>query len=201
MPGVRVVEIGIWVAGPTAGGVLADWGADVVKIESPAGDGRSFWLIGVKADRHWPTLLRILGRAEWATDECFTTRVAREQNSVELIALLDAERGASPVGLGRSLRPEPSFFWAPVNRVAEAIADPQTTASGAFVEVADGSYDRRMVASHGDFHGTRGASGREPPDSASTPTRSGPSSLPPVPRASGHRHTCRTRHRHHRRHL
>src|SRR4029450_9295199 len=35
MAGVRVVEIGVWVAGPAAGGVLADWGADVGKIEPP----------------------------------------------------------------------------------------------------------------------------------------------------------------------
>ena len=38
MDGVRVVELGVWVAGPAAGGILADWGADVVKIEPPAGD-------------------------------------------------------------------------------------------------------------------------------------------------------------------
>jgi crotonobetainyl-CoA:carnitine CoA-transferase CaiB-like acyl-CoA transferase len=38
MDGVRVVEIGVWVAGPAAGGILADWGADVVKIEPPTGD-------------------------------------------------------------------------------------------------------------------------------------------------------------------
>ncbi len=38
MAGVRVVELGVWVAGPGASGVLADWGADVIKIESPAGD-------------------------------------------------------------------------------------------------------------------------------------------------------------------
>ena len=38
LEGVRVVELGVWVAGPAAGGVLADWGADVVKIEPPAGD-------------------------------------------------------------------------------------------------------------------------------------------------------------------
>jgi crotonobetainyl-CoA:carnitine CoA-transferase CaiB-like acyl-CoA transferase len=38
MEGVRVVELGVWVAGPAAGGVLADWGADVVKIEPPSGD-------------------------------------------------------------------------------------------------------------------------------------------------------------------
>ncbi len=35
---MRVVELGVWVAGPAAGGVLADWGADVVKIEPPTGD-------------------------------------------------------------------------------------------------------------------------------------------------------------------
>ncbi|HEV3452661.1 MAG TPA: CoA transferase [Acidimicrobiia bacterium] len=38
LAGVRVVELGVWVAGPAAGGILADWGADVVKIEPPAGD-------------------------------------------------------------------------------------------------------------------------------------------------------------------
>ena len=38
LEGVRVVELGVWVAGPGAGGILADWGADVVKIEPPEGD-------------------------------------------------------------------------------------------------------------------------------------------------------------------
>jgi crotonobetainyl-CoA:carnitine CoA-transferase CaiB-like acyl-CoA transferase len=38
LEGVRVVELGVWVAGPATGGLLADWGADVVKIEPPTGD-------------------------------------------------------------------------------------------------------------------------------------------------------------------
>jgi crotonobetainyl-CoA:carnitine CoA-transferase CaiB-like acyl-CoA transferase len=43
LEGVKVVELGVWVAGPAAGGVLADWGADIVKIEPPTGDpARSF---------------------------------------------------------------------------------------------------------------------------------------------------------------
>ncbi len=38
LEGIRVVEMAVWVAAPAAGGLMADWGADVVKIESPAGD-------------------------------------------------------------------------------------------------------------------------------------------------------------------
>lgn len=38
MEGVQVVEVGMWVAGPAAAGILGDWGADVVKIEPPNGD-------------------------------------------------------------------------------------------------------------------------------------------------------------------
>ena len=36
--GIRVVEMGLWVAGPATAGILADWGAEVVKIEMPTGD-------------------------------------------------------------------------------------------------------------------------------------------------------------------
>ncbi len=38
MDGVRVVELGMWVAGPAAAAILCDWGADVVKIEPLEGD-------------------------------------------------------------------------------------------------------------------------------------------------------------------
>lgn len=50
MQGVRVVELAAWVAGPAAGGVLADWGADVVKVEPPAGDPQRniFGAVGVR---------------------------------------------------------------------------------------------------------------------------------------------------------
>jgi crotonobetainyl-CoA:carnitine CoA-transferase CaiB-like acyl-CoA transferase len=36
--GLRVVELGVWVAAPAAAALLADWGADVIKVEPPSGD-------------------------------------------------------------------------------------------------------------------------------------------------------------------
>jgi crotonobetainyl-CoA:carnitine CoA-transferase CaiB-like acyl-CoA transferase len=38
LTGIKVVEMGLWVAAPSCAALLADWGADVIKIEPPAGD-------------------------------------------------------------------------------------------------------------------------------------------------------------------
>ncbi len=38
LEGIRVVEMGVWVAGPSCAAILCDWGAQVVKIEPPTGD-------------------------------------------------------------------------------------------------------------------------------------------------------------------
>lgn len=56
LEGVKVVELGVWVAGPAAGGILADWGADVVKIEPPAGDPARMWgrMLGLGPDVNPP---------------------------------------------------------------------------------------------------------------------------------------------------
>ncbi|HEX7408101.1 MAG TPA: CoA transferase [Candidatus Binatia bacterium] len=37
LKGLKVVEMGIWVAAPATGAVLGDWGAEVVKVENPLG--------------------------------------------------------------------------------------------------------------------------------------------------------------------
>ncbi len=51
LTGIRVVELGLWVAGPSAGAVLADWGAEVVKIEPPDGDPfRGLYLVAAGAE-------------------------------------------------------------------------------------------------------------------------------------------------------
>lgn len=38
LEGIKVVEAGLWLAGPACAAILADWGADVTKIEPVAGD-------------------------------------------------------------------------------------------------------------------------------------------------------------------
>lgn len=57
--GVTVLEVGSFIAGPFAGQLLGDYGADVIKVEPPTGDPMRRW--GVTVDDEslwWPTLAR-----------------------------------------------------------------------------------------------------------------------------------------------
>jgi crotonobetainyl-CoA:carnitine CoA-transferase CaiB-like acyl-CoA transferase len=49
---LRVVELGVWVAAPSAAALLADWGAEVIKVEAPTGDPMRnvFGSIGIGGD-------------------------------------------------------------------------------------------------------------------------------------------------------
>ena len=52
LAGLRVIELGVWVAAPSAAALLADWGADVVKVEAPSGDPMRhvFGSLGIDSD-------------------------------------------------------------------------------------------------------------------------------------------------------
>lgn len=60
LTGIRVLELGSFIAGPFAGQLLGDYGAEVVKIEQPgAGDPMRQW--GITRDGEslwWPTIAR-----------------------------------------------------------------------------------------------------------------------------------------------
>jgi crotonobetainyl-CoA:carnitine CoA-transferase CaiB-like acyl-CoA transferase len=88
LDGVRVVEMGVWVAGPAAGGILADWGADVVKIEPPSGDpARGFGaMLGGDMDNNPPFELDNRSKRSVVLD--VTTDDGRAK-ALELIATAD----------------------------------------------------------------------------------------------------------------
>jgi crotonobetainyl-CoA:carnitine CoA-transferase CaiB-like acyl-CoA transferase len=51
LEGVKIVELAMWAAAPAGGGIMADWGAEVLKIEDPQGGDpfRAFLSLGVGA--------------------------------------------------------------------------------------------------------------------------------------------------------
>jgi crotonobetainyl-CoA:carnitine CoA-transferase CaiB-like acyl-CoA transferase len=82
MDGVRVIEVATWAMVPTAGAVLAEWGADVVKIEDPAhGDpirGITAWGIGPEAGGGAGPLYQIANRGKRSVGIDLTTDAGRD---------------------------------------------------------------------------------------------------------------------------
>jgi len=71
LEGIKVVEMGLWVAGPSAAGMLGDWGAQVIKLEPPTGDpfrGLFASLMGSPASLNPPFELDNRGKRSIALD-------------------------------------------------------------------------------------------------------------------------------------
>jgi crotonobetainyl-CoA:carnitine CoA-transferase CaiB-like acyl-CoA transferase len=123
-----------------------------------AGDGRRFWIVGLEADRHWPPLCRVVGRADWLTDPRFSSARSRAANAVELIGLLDQIFATKPLDEWAEIfAREPDLFWSPVNSIEDVIADEQFHAAGGMIDVPAGGHTHAvvpMVATPADFHGT-----------------------------------------------
>jgi crotonobetainyl-CoA:carnitine CoA-transferase CaiB-like acyl-CoA transferase len=106
--GVKVVELGVWVAGPAATGIMADWGADVVKVEPPTGDPQRavFGALGV-ADQNGVPPFEIDNRGKRSV----IADLREPQDMERLMSLLaDADvfvTNVRPAGLARlGLDPE-----------------------------------------------------------------------------------------------
>ncbi|MER5182456.1 CoA transferase [Streptomyces sp. NPDC002896] len=99
-----------------------------------ATDGRWFWLVGLEGNRHWPGVVKALGREDLETDERFATGKARRGHVRELIAVFDEEFAKRPLDEWAERFDAEGVWWAPVQTLAEVSADPQAEAVGAFVE-------------------------------------------------------------------
>jgi crotonobetainyl-CoA:carnitine CoA-transferase CaiB-like acyl-CoA transferase len=123
-----------------------------------ASDGRRFWIVGLEANRHWPSLCRVVGRPDWLTDPRFHDGHSRAAHAAELIAELDQIFATKPLeDWAEVFATEPDFFWSPINSIEDVVADAQFLAAGGIVEVPDGPDGKAtvsMVATPADFHGT-----------------------------------------------
>ena len=120
-----------------------------------AGDGKRLWIVGLEADRHWPSLCRAVGHPEWLSDSRFTTARDRAINSRELIATLDEIFATKPLAeWAQAFAAEPDLFWSPVNSMEDVLGDEQFHAAGGLVDVPDDGGSLPMIATPADFHGT-----------------------------------------------
>src|SRR5579884_3289678 len=120
-----------------------------------SGDDRWFFLLGLEADRHFPGLLRAIGRPELASDPRFSTAAARRSSRAELIAILDQEFAKADLDEWAKRFEADDVWWAPAQTPAEAVEDPQAHAVGAFVDV-EGTGEGpgfKAIASPVHFHG------------------------------------------------
>jgi crotonobetainyl-CoA:carnitine CoA-transferase CaiB-like acyl-CoA transferase len=103
----------------------------------------------VEAERHWPRLLRVLGREDLAADPRFTTTRARWEHAAALTPILDAAFAQQPLAVWCERFDREDLWWAPIQTPAEVVQDPQVHAAGAIVGVpaADGAGTVPGVAS------------------------------------------------------
>lgn len=88
LAGIRVLEVGSFIAGPFAGQLLGDYGADVVKVEAPdGGDPMRHW--GVTHDHEgiwWPSIGRnkrsVVADLRTAEGRALLGRIARSADVV-----------------------------------------------------------------------------------------------------------------------
>jgi crotonobetainyl-CoA:carnitine CoA-transferase CaiB-like acyl-CoA transferase len=129
-----------------------------------AGDGRSFWLLGLEGDRHWPGLLAAIDRPDLASREGFVTARDRSLNAEQVISELDAHFATQPYEHWTARFDEHDVWWAPLNSIPEAIEDEQVVAAGSFVDMTPqpGEAPYRAVNSPVDFSGYRPTYGPVP---------------------------------------
>jgi len=118
-------------------------------------EGRWFWLLMLQGDRHWPDFVRALGNPpELSEDPRFVDILGRRDNAAALAGVLDTILAGRPLREWAHVFDANDVWFAPVQSVAEVVADPVIRAAGAFVEVASPDGPREQVATPADFSAT-----------------------------------------------
>ena len=127
-------------------------------------DGRWIWLLLLQGDRHWPDLLRAVGREDMRDDERWKQIVPRRMNAESLVQELDLEFAKKTMDEWGPILDANNVWWAPVNTITEALQDPVVQASGAFTHVTGPDGEIPMVNTPVDFYGTPAGPRGMPPE-------------------------------------
>lgn len=98
-------------------------------------DDRWFFLVGVEARRHLPTVLRAIGREDLVDDERFKDGRGIGTHAAELIALFDQAFNSQPLAYWAEQLDKYEVWWAPIQVPEEVLVDAQAKAIGAWTEV------------------------------------------------------------------
>ena len=127
-------------------------------------DERWIWLLLLQGDRHWPDLLRAVGREDMKEDARWKTIVPRRENAESLVRELDVEFAKRTMDEWGPILDANNVWWAPVNTISQALQDPVVQATGAFSHVGEGDAQIPMVNTPVDFYGTPGGPRGLPPE-------------------------------------
>jgi crotonobetainyl-CoA:carnitine CoA-transferase CaiB-like acyl-CoA transferase len=108
-------------------------------------DGRWIQLTMLEGDRFWSELCKALDIEHLQQDPKFDTQANRAANNVELISILDEVFATKTKEEWESRFESFDLIWAPVNTIAEVIADPQVVANEYLVEMEHPSGDKIKI--------------------------------------------------------
>lgn len=116
--------------------------------------GHYIWLLMMEADRFWSRFCRAVEHPEWEQDPRFESMLARAENAPALAEVLDQVMASKTRDEWGELLDREGVWWAPVQTIAEVLADPVMAEAGAWREepAVDGS--TQVLASPVDFSGT-----------------------------------------------
>jgi len=98
-------------------------------------DARWFFLVGVEASRHLPSVLRAIGRHDLMNDARFKDARGIGTHAAELIAVFDQAFNSQPMAYWADQLDRHAVWWAPIQTPEEVLRDRQAQAIGAWTEV------------------------------------------------------------------
>ncbi len=78
LEGLRVVELATYIAAPGAAGIMADWGAEVIKVESPEGDPMRRFFDTIASDQNANPIFELDNRGKRAVVLDIRSDIGRE---------------------------------------------------------------------------------------------------------------------------